>query len=75
MTFAALGEEAVLLTALGQGTIAETITAELRGQGVETFGRSFSDRPVFSTRLTRAGSIFSCERIESLSSIRWTRHS
>lgn len=35
VTFAALGGRAVLLTALGQGTIAETITAELREQGVE----------------------------------------
>lgn len=35
VTFAALGGEAMLLTALGQGTIADTITAELREQGVE----------------------------------------
>ena len=35
VTFAALGGRAVLLTALGQGTIAQTIAAELRSQGVE----------------------------------------
>lgn len=35
VTFAALGGQAVLLTALGRGTIAETITAELRAHGVE----------------------------------------
>src|SRR5699024_909718 len=35
VTFAALGGHAVLLTALGQGTIAETIAAELREQDVE----------------------------------------
>ncbi|HLS74111.1 MAG TPA: PfkB family carbohydrate kinase [Actinomycetaceae bacterium] len=35
VTFAALGGQAVLLTALGQGTIAETIAAELREQDVE----------------------------------------
>lgn len=35
VTFAALGGQAVLLTALGQGTIAETIAAELREQRVE----------------------------------------
>lgn len=35
VTFAALGGQAVLLTALGQGTLAETIAAELREQDVE----------------------------------------
>ena len=35
VTFAALGGHAVLLTAPGQGTIAETIAAELREQDVE----------------------------------------
>lgn len=35
VTFAALGGQAVLVTALGQGMIAETVTAELREQGVE----------------------------------------
>ena len=35
VTFAALGGHAVLLTALGRGTIAQTITAELASRGVE----------------------------------------
>lgn len=35
VTFAALGGHAVLVTALGQGAIAQTITAELAAQGVE----------------------------------------
>lgn len=35
VTFAALGGKAVLATALGRGTIAETIRSELRGSGVE----------------------------------------
>lgn len=35
VTFAALGGQAVLLTALGQDTFAETIAAELREHGVE----------------------------------------
>lgn len=37
VTFAALGGDAVLITALGQGTIAETIAAELGGRGVDLY--------------------------------------